>query len=159
MQEEMDQRAHVVATHVIPPPTAIPTTVENLVPPQGNISVHIPVSASGGVPPSVINPPIIEVDDQQDAFSSPKAASVYNAFGPPTNEVEKKVWVIEYNLKAMEGSDALGLDVAEMCLVLGVVIPAKFKVPDLEKYKGASDPRTYIIAYCQKMVVRPQFCP
>lgn len=38
-----------------------------------------------------------------------------------------------------------------MCLVLGVVIPAKFKVPDFEKYKGESDPRTHIRAYYQKM--------
>ncbi|XP_050909396.1 uncharacterized protein LOC127123192 [Lathyrus oleraceus] len=51
----------------------------------------------------------------------------------------------------MESTDALGLDAVEMCLVPGVVIPAKFKVPDFEKYKGSNDPRTHIRAYCHKM--------
>lgn len=39
-----------------------------------------------------------------------------------------------------------------MCLVPGVRIPAKFKVPNFEKYKRASDPRTHIRSYCRKMV-------
>lgn len=34
----------------------------------------------------------------------------------------------------------------------GVIIPAKFKFPDFEKYKGASDPRMHIRAYFWKMV-------
>lgn len=80
---------------------------------------------------------------------------MYNAFGPPTNEVEKKVKVIEEKLRAMESTETLGLDDAEMCLVLGMVIPAKFKVPDFEKYKGASDPRNHIRAYFHKMDAYP----
>ena len=40
----------------------------------------------------------------------------------------------------MESTDVLGLDAEEMCLVPGVVILAKFKVLDFEKYKGNSDP-------------------
>ncbi|XP_050909411.1 uncharacterized protein LOC127123211 [Lathyrus oleraceus] len=51
----------------------------------------------------------------------------------------------------MEGFDALGLDASEMCLIPGIVIPAKFKVPNFQKYKGASDPRTHIRAYSRKM--------
>lgn len=53
----------------------------------------------------------------------------------------------------MEGSNAFGLDTADMCLVLGVKIPAKFKVPDFEKYKGVSCPRTHIRSYCRKMAI------
>lgn len=77
---------------------------------------------------------------------------MYETFGPPTNEVEKKVKAIEEKLKAMESTYTLGLDAAEMCLVLGVVIPTKFKVPNFEKYKGASDPRTHIQAYYRKII-------
>lgn len=69
---------------------------------------------------------------------------MYDTFGPPANEVEKKVKAIEEKLRAMEGSDALGLDAAEMYFVLGVVILAKFKVPDFEKKNGSCDPRTHI---------------
>lgn len=65
--------------------------------------------------------------------------------------VEKKVKAIEEKLRAMESTDVLGLDAAKMCLVPGVVIPAKFKVLDFENYKGASDTRTHIRAYCRKM--------
>lgn len=59
IQEEMNQRAHATTT----PPTSI-HTMENLVPPQGNIPVQIPIGAPDGVPPPVINPPVIEIDDQ-----------------------------------------------------------------------------------------------
>lgn len=118
-------------------------------PPQGNPRVHI--GAPGGVPHTTLNPPVIEIDDHQDAFFSPRAASIDEAFGPPTNEVEKKVKSIEEKVREMESTGILGLDAAKMCLVLGIVIPAKIKVPDFEKYKGASDPRTHIRAYCRKM--------
>ena len=64
--------------------------------------------------------------------------------------MEKKVKAIEENLKAMESTDVLGIDAAQMCLVPGVIIPAKFKVPDFEKYKGASDPIIHIRPHCRK---------
>lgn len=38
-----------------------------------------------------------------------------------------------------------------MCHVPSVVIHDKLKVPDFEKYKGDSDSRTHIRAYCRKM--------
>ncbi|XP_050893780.1 uncharacterized protein LOC127100592 [Lathyrus oleraceus] len=107
MQEEMNQRAHVVAAPIT---TSIP--MENPVPPD---------------------------------------ASVYDAFDPPTNEVENKFKAIEEKLKELEGSNDLGLDTTEICLVPSVVIPTKFKVTDFEKYKGASDPITHVKAYCRKM--------
>lgn len=53
----------------------------------------------------------------------------------------------------MEGLDAFGLNAAEMCLIFGVVIPSKFKVPDFEKYKGDSNPMRHIRTYYRKMVV------
>ncbi|XP_050897524.1 uncharacterized protein LOC127104382 [Lathyrus oleraceus] len=148
MQEEMNQRAY--ATNPIS--NTHPLVVENPVPSHGNALVHIPVGAPGGVHPFILNPPVTEVDDQQDAFFSPKSTSMYDAFGSPTNEVEKKVKAIEEKLKAMESTDTLGIDIVEMCLVPSVVIPAKFKVPKFEKYKGASDRRTHIRAYYRKMV-------
>lgn len=141
IQEEMQQRANDVAT-----------TVDPFVPPQGNNAVQIHMMTPGRVSPPVVNPPVIEIDDQHDAFSIPRSGSVYDAFGQPTAEMEKKVCAIEEKLKAMEGSNTIGLDAAEMCLVPRVRIPAKFKVTDFKKYKGASDPRTHIRSYCRKMV-------
>lgn len=83
IQEEMNQRAHATSTT----PTAITTTMVNLVHPQGNTPVQILVWAPDGAPPPVFHPPIIKIYDQQDAFFSPIVASIYDAFGPPTNEV------------------------------------------------------------------------
>lgn len=94
MQEDMQQRANVSANAA---------TVENPVPPQGNPQVQIPTI----------------IDDQHDAFFIPRADSVYDAFVPPTTEAEKKIYAIEEKLKTMEGSNAIGLDAVEMCLVTG----------------------------------------
>lgn len=140
MQEEMNQHAHTTN----PTSAAHPLVIDNHVPSQRNPPVYIPVGASSNVPQPILNTPIIEIDDQQDAFFSPKVAYMYESFGPPSNEVEKKIKAIEEKLRAMESTNALGLDAAEMCLVPGVVIPAKFKVSDFEKCKGASYPRTHI---------------
>lgn len=43
-------------------------------------------------------------------------------------------------MKTMEGPSTFGLDAVAMCIVPGVQIPAKYKVPSFEKYKGAAAP-------------------
>ena len=40
---------------------------------------------------------------------------------------------------------------AELCLVPDMVIPPKFKVPDFNKYKGATGPKNHLKMYCRKM--------
>ena len=52
------------------------------------------------------------------------------------SEAAKMYKALEEHLKAMETSKKPGFSAAAMCLVPGVVIPPKFKVPDFEKYKG-----------------------
>ncbi|XP_050916800.1 uncharacterized protein LOC127131972 [Lathyrus oleraceus] len=146
MQEEMNQHAH----DVNPPPN--PHVIENPTPlPQSNPPDYIPIGTPSGVPLATRNPHVIEVDDHQYPFSSPRDSSMYEAFGPPTNEMENKVKAIKEKLRAIQSTNTLGLDAVEICLVPGVVIPSIFKVPDFEKYKGASDPRTHSRAYCLKM--------
>ena len=52
-------------------------------------------------------------------------------------EGREKLDLIEERLRAIEGfGDYLLADMTKLCLVLGVVIPPKFKVPDFDKYKG-----------------------
>ena len=58
----------------------------------------------GDVPPPVVNPHAIEIDDQYDAFFSPRSGSVYDAFGPPAAEAKKKVRAIE---EKTEGNGSL----------------------------------------------------
>ena len=59
---------------------------------------------------------------------------------------------IEERLRAIEGGgDHAFVDVAELCLVLDVVIPPKFKVSDFDKYKGTTCPKNHLKMYSRKM--------
>ncbi|XP_050889040.1 uncharacterized protein LOC127094224 [Lathyrus oleraceus] len=93
----------------------------------------------------------LEMDDHQDVFFTTRADSVYDAFGPSPAELEQRFRMMEDKLKAIEGSDTFGLDAADMCLVQGVKIPLKFKVPKFEKYQGITCPKTHIRAFYRKM--------
>lgn len=43
------------------------------------------------------------------------------------------------------------MDAKDLYLVPNVVLPQKFKVPYLPKYKGLSCPKSHVIMYCRKM--------
>ena len=66
-------------------------------------------------------------------------------------ETAKMYHALEERLRAMEGIKASGFNTIAMCLVPGVVIPPKFKVPEFDKYKGTSFPETHLCSYCRKM--------
>ncbi|XP_050889775.1 uncharacterized protein LOC127095074 [Lathyrus oleraceus] len=38
-----------------------------------------------------------------------------------------------------------------MCLVPGLVMPAKFKAPEFEKYRGDGCPKHHLVMFCRKM--------
>ena len=40
---------------------------------------------------------------------------------------------------------------AELCLVPGIAITSKFKVPNFNKYKGTTCPKNHLKMYCKKM--------
>ena len=55
-------------------------------------------------------------------------------------------------MRAIEGEGNYAFDdMAELCLVLDVVIPPKFKVPNFDKYKGTTCPKNHLKMYCRKM--------
>ncbi|XP_050877935.1 uncharacterized protein LOC127081758 [Lathyrus oleraceus] len=59
--------------------------------------------------------------------------------------------ILEKRLRAMEGDQVFGGAAKEMCLVSGLVIPAKFKTPDFDRYEGHSCPKSHLIMYYRKM--------
>ncbi|XP_050916132.1 uncharacterized protein LOC127131245, partial [Lathyrus oleraceus] len=59
--------------------------------------------------------------------------------------------MLEKRLRAMEGDQVFGATAKEMCLVSGLVIPAKFRTPDFDKYEGHSCPKSHLIMYYRKM--------
>lgn len=129
----------LVQPHVNPPIGTNPPPEENLL--NQNIRTTLEV---------LVNQ--LEVDDHHDAFFIPKVGLALDAFALPTAEAEKKLCVLEERMKGMEGPNAFSLDAVDMCLVLGVKIPAKFKVYDFQKYKEISCLRTHIRSYGRKMV-------
>ncbi|RDX68574.1 hypothetical protein CR513_52414, partial [Mucuna pruriens] len=64
---------------------------------------------------------------------------------------DEKLSVLEERVRIIKGSGRHGLDITDLCLVLDVVLPANFKVPKFEKYKGSSCPRVHLAMYYKKM--------
>ncbi|XP_050908339.1 uncharacterized protein LOC127121962 [Lathyrus oleraceus] len=60
--------------------------------------------------------------------------------------------ILEKRLRVMEGDQVFGVAAREMCLVPSLMIPAKFKTPDLDKYEGHSCLKSHLIMYYRKMV-------
>ena len=49
-------------------------------------------------------------------------------------------------------NDLGSVDPRELCLVFGLVIPPKFKMPTFEKYDGTKCPENHLATYCHKIV-------
>ncbi|TYK05098.1 CACTA en-spm transposon protein [Cucumis melo var. makuwa] len=60
--------------------------------------------------------------------------------------------VLEERLRAIKGTDVYeNIDATQLCLVPGLIIPVKFKIPKFHKYDGSSCPKSHLIMYCRKM--------
>ena len=86
--------------------------------------------------------------------SAPALAAIY----PFANESHKtkssngKMATLEDRIRAIKGVDLYDLVRAtEMCLVLNVVVPKKFRVPEFIKYTEMQCPMTHLKSYCNKM--------
>jgi hypothetical protein len=66
-------------------------------------------------------------------------------------EVKENMQLLEKKFRDLEGDHVFGSAAKEMCLVFGLVILAKFKTPDFDKYKGHTCPKSHLIMYYQKM--------
>ncbi|RDX78460.1 hypothetical protein CR513_41265, partial [Mucuna pruriens] len=64
---------------------------------------------------------------------------------------DEKISSLEQRVRLIEGTGGHGLDAADLCLMSDVALPADFKTPKFEKYKGSSCPRVHLAMYCRKM--------
>ena len=73
--------------------------------------------------------------------------------GPPIIvEGRKKLDLIEERVRAVEGFGNYPFaDMTDLCLVLDVDIPPKFKVHDFDRYKGTTSPKNHLKMYWRKM--------
>ncbi|XP_050897702.1 uncharacterized protein LOC127104563 [Lathyrus oleraceus] len=116
--------------------TPIPIPMDNIKPHENSV-----VSARHGS--------MIGDEDPYDAFFMPQPAKP--AIGDLPDLAVERLHALEEKFKSLEDHTTPGLDTVDMCLVTGLVIPQKFKVPDFDNYKGISCPRTHLRAYCRKM--------
>ncbi|RDX93921.1 hypothetical protein CR513_23758, partial [Mucuna pruriens] len=75
-------------------------------------------------------------------------ATIY--YHPPP-EAGRVLGALEERMRAIEGTGGHGIDAFNLCLVPNIELPADFKVPKFEKYKGSSCPRVHLAMYCRKM--------
>lgn len=59
--------------------------------------------------------------------------------------------LLDERIRAIGKFSYYGVDAKELCLVPNVVLPHKFKVSDLQKYKGLRILKNHITMYCKKM--------
>lgn len=90
-------------------------------------------------------------EDHDGDFFMPRNESMYDPFGPPQTELERKLKMMDERVRAIEGPNTFAMEAADMCLVPRVKILAKFKVPTFEEYQGTTCPKTHIRSYCRKM--------
>ncbi|RDX77121.1 hypothetical protein CR513_42800, partial [Mucuna pruriens] len=64
---------------------------------------------------------------------------------------DEKISSLEQRVRIIEGTGGHDLDAADLCLMSDVALPADFKTPKFEKYKGSSCPRVHLAMYCRKM--------
>ncbi|XP_058755096.1 uncharacterized protein LOC131628252 [Vicia villosa] len=108
-----------------------------------------PVTGAAQTTPimTVIPPPVHTVPQAEEPIyqvEPNERGEVYDDFQDQFQEMRKEI-------KALKGKNSFGKNAYDMCLVPNVKIPAKFKVPDFEKYKGSSCPQSHLTMYCRKM--------
>lgn len=59
--------------------------------------------------------------------------------------------ILEERLRRVEGFGSRAREARDLCLIPDVVLPPKFKVPDFDKYRGATCPKSHLTMYCRKM--------
>ena len=67
-------------------------------------------------------------------------------------KIQQRYSLLEERLKVLERDDIYGvIDATELSLVLDLVIPSKFKVPNFARYSGTSCLKKHLTMYCRKM--------
>ncbi|GAU10612.1 hypothetical protein TSUD_422110, partial [Trifolium subterraneum] len=132
-----------------PGSTEIPTpTIQHAIPvPRPGTplpQIHVPVSQ----PTMVVTSPLIHVTphDNEPIYHTENVRG-YSQM----DEILEKFDDMQREIKALRGKDLFGKNAHDLCLVPNVQIPAKFKVPDFEKYKGNTCPQSHLVMYARKM--------
>lgn len=109
--------------------------------------------AAQTVPPGFSYRPHMWFTPNMPASIAPEASRLASQVAPlaidPARPVDYQL--LDDIIRVIEGFSSFGIDARDLCLVPNVVLPQKFKVPDLPKYKGLICPRNHLTMYCRKM--------
>ncbi|KAI5394819.1 hypothetical protein KIW84_061436 [Lathyrus oleraceus] len=123
-------------------PTAMPSGFPWGMPPDFMPDIPAPTFASMptsspvlAMPPPVVHttPRVDDTINHSEPSEGPDVHEKMDALNDQFLELRKE-------LKNLRGKDLFGKSAAELCLVPGVKIHVKFKVPDFDKYKGNTLP-------------------
>jgi len=116
--------------------------------PENSVTVHGPNFNVQGNPQNVFTNPMM----WPSSYTRPVMGEhmQYSSSGYPHGDIRWKA--LEERLRAVEGGNCYGLgNASDLCLVPNVVIPPKFQIPEFDKYKGATCPKSHLTMYCRKM--------
>ena len=99
------------------------------------------------VPPSVNMVSFVNDDVCRPFSPSSEDLGLYDRMGDFQEQFDK----MQREMKALMGKELFKKNVNELCLVPNVKIPAKFKVPEFEKYKSNTFPRAHLVIYVRRM--------
>jgi len=101
---------------------------------------------------SNVQPRVLQVPTGETSMSKNNANEGIQNMLINADVTKSKLEILEERLRMIEGASACEFgDAAGLCLMSDVVIPPKFKVPEFEKYKGSTCPKSNLIMYCRKM--------
>ena len=123
---------------------------QNQVPPQmPHITENAHVAVEQGGRTTTTQPKVLNVTLGGESKTEVVAPTVVVL---DVDRAKNKLEVLEERLRAIEGGGSYEFrDVVGLCLVPDVVISPKFKVPDFEKYKGTTCPKSHLTMYYRKM--------
>ncbi|KAK5842208.1 hypothetical protein PVK06_004538 [Gossypium arboreum] len=134
-------------------PPHVPTPTESLPrrpsvsirPQQGSVDAGIPINFPIGsgfnLGDNPANPVIPDLDMAEKEDFRTEAA----------RHLEERCKWLEEKFKALENADGHHrVDAKDLSLVLDLVLPHKFKMPEFEKYNGATCPEAHIKMFCRR---------
>ncbi|KAI5436522.1 hypothetical protein KIW84_022858 [Lathyrus oleraceus] len=134
-------------------PTAMPSGFQWGMPPGFMPDIPAPTFASvpASSPVLAMPPPVVHTVPRVDDTIYHSEPSEGPDFHEKMDAMNDQFLELHKELKTLRGKDLFGKSAAELCLVPGVKIPLKFKVPDFEKYKGNTCPLNHLVMYARKM--------
>lgn len=125
--------------------------------------ISMPVSCPYGMPPnftpegyypiSSVAIPIMTIPNPVVHTTPLDGEPNYHAHseGPNLEDVQDQLQELRRELRASRERSLFGRNARDLCLVPNVRLPAKFKVPDFEKYRGDTCPEAHLTLYARRM--------